>query len=205
MVNDRNIRTVRYFASQNGDDLYRCKETGGVFVRQKCDEQYVRWMTTSKWQGGYEADCPLQENIVIHVVDRGGSMLFQETVIRVDGYMDTVAENAGAFKDVAIAGFAEEIMKRYDLASYDEWKSWLMKEAEATGFDGYYDNWLYDAEYDAPAKIAQMDFLGISVYAITQKAKHRKCSKTWTSYEIRTADLSTCIAICGFDFEKEEA
>ncbi len=204
MVNESNIRTVRYFASQSGEDLYRCEETGGVFVRQECDEQHVRWLTANKWQGGYEADCPLRENIVIHVVDRGGSMLFQETIIKVDGYVDTVAEKIGAFSNEAIRALAEDLRKRFDLATYDDWKEWLLKEAEAAGFNGYYENWLYDAEYEAPVKIAKMDFLGVSVYAITQKAKHRKCGKTWTDYEIRTADLSTCVAICGFVLGKEE-
>lgn len=204
MVNEKDIRTVKYFASQCGEDLYRCEETGGVFVRQGCDEQYVRWLTANKWQGGYEADCPLREGIVIHVVDRTGKMLFREYIIKADGYMDTVAEKAGAFSEEAITALAEDIMKRFALAPYDDWKGFLMKEAEAAGHEGYYENWLYDNEYEEPVKIAKMDFLGVSVYAITQKAKHRKCGKTWTAYEIRTVDLSTCVAICGYAIEKEE-
>ena len=34
MVNQSNTRTVRYFASQNAEDLYQCEETGGVYIRQ---------------------------------------------------------------------------------------------------------------------------------------------------------------------------
>ena len=131
-------------------------------------------------------------------------MLFQETIIKVDGYMDTVAEKVGAFSDEAIRALSEDLFKRFGLVAYYQWKEWLLKEAEAAGFNGYYENWLYDADYEAPVKIAKMDFLGVSVYAITQTAKHRKCGKTWTDYEIRTADLSTCVAICGFTLGKEE-
>ncbi len=205
MVNESNIRTVRYFASQSGEDLYRCEESGGVYIRQECDDQYVRWLTSSKWQGGYEASCPMREGIIIRVVDRGGSTLFEETVVKADGYMDTVAEKVGAFSREAIMALEEDIRKRFDLEVYDEWKSWLMKEAEAAGYDGYCENWIYDAEYEDPVKIAKMDFLGVSVYAVAQTAKHRKCGKSWTDYEIRTVDLSTCVAICGYVFEKEES
>ena len=203
MVNQSNTRTVRYFASQNAEDLYQCEETGGVYIRQKCDERYVRWLTASKWQGGYEADCSLREGIIIHAVNRSGSVLFREETIKVDGYMDADAEKAGAFSGDAIIALAEDIRKRFDLETYEEWKDWLMREAAAAGFEGYDDNWLYDNEYEKPEKIAKMDFLGVSVYAVAQRAKHRRCGKKWTGYEIRTADLSTCVAICGFDIRGE--
>lgn len=45
------IRTVVFMADQRGvgEDLYRCKETGKVYIRQECDEEYVRWLTSNKW------------------------------------------------------------------------------------------------------------------------------------------------------------
>lgn len=203
MVNEKEI-TVRYFGSQSAEDLYRCVESGAVFARQPCDDKCVRWLTTSKWRGGYEASCPLREGVIIHVVDNAGNLLFCETVKKADGYMDTVAEKAGPFSYEAIEALATDIAQRFNLASYYDWENWLLKDAEAAGYDGYYDNWLYDAEYEAPVKIAKMDFLGASVYVISQRAKHRKCGKIWTDYEIRTVDLSTCVAICGCIIEKEE-
>ena len=47
-----NIRTVVFMADQRGvgEDLYRCKETGKVYIRQECDEEYVRWFTSEKWR-----------------------------------------------------------------------------------------------------------------------------------------------------------
>ena len=47
------IRTVVFMADQRGvgEDLYRCKETGKVYIRQECDEEYVRWLTSYKWIG----------------------------------------------------------------------------------------------------------------------------------------------------------
>lgn len=203
MVNEKEI-TVRYFASQSAEDLYRCAESGAVFVRQPCDDEYVRWLTSSKWQGGYEASFPLRDGVIIRAVDSVGNLLFCETVKKADGYADTVAEKTGPFSYEAIEALATDIAKRFNLASYYDWKNWLLKEAEAAGYDGYCDNWLYDAEYEALVKIAKMDFLGVSVYVISQRAKHRKCGKAWTDYEIRTVDLSTCVAICGCIIEKEE-
>lgn len=195
-------RRVRFIGQQGAEDLYRNIDTGAVYARQECDDEYVRWLTTCKWQGGYEADCPMKEGIVLHAVDRSGKMLFRESIIKVDGYMYTVAEKIGPFSGEDINAMAEDIEKRFTLVPYEVWKKWLMAEAEAAGFTGYSDNWLYNAEYEGLEKIARMDFLGVTVYATKQRAKHKVCGKTWTDYEIRTADLCDCVAICGYELDK---
>lgn len=88
------IRTVVFMADQRGvgEDLYRCKETGKVYIRQECDEEYVRWFTSEKWRGGYEASCPMREGLELRIVDKDGSLLFRESIVKAPGYSDTVAE-----------------------------------------------------------------------------------------------------------------
>ena len=52
-------------------------------------------------------------------------------------------------------------------------------------------------------KLARMDFLGVTVFATSQELKHSTCGKSWVIYEIRDADLTSCLALCGFKYEKE--
>ena len=65
--------------------MYRCRETGKVYIRQECDDNYVRWFTSSKWIGGYEADCPLREGLELRIVGKDKSPLFLETLSSIQG------------------------------------------------------------------------------------------------------------------------
>ncbi|MBE6954493.1 MAG: hypothetical protein E7449_01100 [Ruminococcaceae bacterium] len=197
-------RTLKFYANQDAEDLYRCIETGAVFVRQPCDNEHVRWLTSSKWSGGYEADCPLREGLVLRAIDRIGQPLFQETIIKVDGYMDTVAEKIAPFSYEAIRNLAKDIADRYKLTHYYDWKAWLMKDADAAGYNGYYENWIFDAEYEKPEKIEKLNFLGETVWAVKQRATHCKCGNVWYNYEIRTVDMFDCLAICGYELKEGE-
>jgi len=184
------------------EDLYRCKETGRVYIRQECDDKCVRWFASCKWNGGYEADCPMKEGLALYIVDKAGNVLFQESIIKVDGYMDTVAEKIGPFSWEAISFLSDGIAKKYRLRSYEEWKAWLMADAKESGFTGYSDTWLYsNVEYGKTKKIAKYDVLGKTVYATKEKAIHGICGKRWTRYEIRSGDMLDTLDLCGFQFE----
>lgn len=76
----KNVRHVRRIGSQSwyAEELYRCRETKRVFIRQDLREGLVRWTTASKWSGGYEADTPLKDGLTIIVEDRCGSEIFRE-------------------------------------------------------------------------------------------------------------------------------
>lgn len=139
-----NIRTVVFMVDQRGvgEDLYRCKETGKVYIRQECDEEYVRWFTSEKWRGGYEASCPMREGLELRIVGKDGSPLFRESIVKAPGYSDTVAEKIAPFSWEIIRALAAEQAQKLGLRSYDEWKDWLLKSAEEIGFDGEKDSLL---------------------------------------------------------------
>lgn len=197
------VRTVRFFAAQDAEDLYRCIENGRVYIRQQCDEDHVRWLTSVKWQGGYEADCPIREGLVMKIVDKSGNELYRENIIKNPGYMDTVAPKIAPFSGEAINNLSKMVESKYNLVSYDEWKKWLLEEAKEYGFTGYRDNWLYDNEYSYHQKIDKLDVLGERLCLVKYTAMHRKCGKVFTAYEIRTLDLHACFAICGYMLDKE--
>lgn len=203
MEND--VRTVSFMGDQRGlcEDLYRCKDNGTALIRQECDETHVRWLTASKWSGGYEADCHLQPGMKLQVVDKKGNVLFEELIVQEEGVTGTWARKVGPFSWEPPQDLAKEYEQRLDLRPYEEWKAWLMAEAEASGFAGYADNWLFAmAERRAPEKIAKIDYLGLTAYVTVQEELHKVCGKRWFSYEVMTADLSTCLAICGYKFDE---
>ncbi len=197
------IRTVVFMADQRGvgEDLYRCKETGKVYIRQECDEEYVRWFTSEKWRGGYEASCPMREGLELRIVDKDGSLLFRESIVKAPGYSDTVAEKIAPFSWEAIRAMAAEQAQKLGLRDYYEWRDWLLKSAEEIGFDGEKDTWLYaKVERDPVEQIAKLSYLGKTVWLTAQNETHTVCGKQWTSYEIRSADLMTIEDLCGFIF-----
>lgn len=198
-----NVRTMFFMADQRGvgEDLYRCKETGKVYIRQECDEEYVRWLTSNKWIVGYEASCPMREGLELRIVGKDGAPLFRETIIKAPGYADTVAEKIAPFSWEAIGAVAGEQAKKLRLHDYYGWKEWLLKSAEEVGFTGENDTWLYAKVERAPVeKVAKLSFLGKTVWLTCRAETHTDCGKRWISYEIRSADLVAVEAICGFNF-----
>lgn len=188
------------------EDLYHCNKTGRIFIRQECDDSHVRWLTASKWTGGYEADCHLKDGLLLRVVKEDGSLLFEERMAQASGVTGTWAQKKGPFSWETIAALAGKYKKQLELRSYEDWKEWLMADAKTVGFTGYRENWLFAmSERAKPKKIAQLDYLGKTAYFIVQEEKHRICGKKWFSYEIQSADLCTCLAICGYKFEEGSA
>ena len=201
MVNE-NIRTVRFMAVQGAEDLYRCEETGKVYVRQPCDDKHVRWCTSCKWTGGYEADCPMKEGIIIDIVDVCGNFLFRESLIKVDGYCWTVAEKVGPFSYEAIKNLAYDVIEKHKLQSWDEWRAWLCADYKSM-YDGYIENWAFaENEHGKPQKLATMSYLGRKVYLTATQYTHKICGKTWTCYEIQDK-YTDVLAVCGFKFERK--
>ncbi len=174
MEND--VRIVSFMGDQGGlcEDLYRCKETGRVFIRQECDDTHVRWLTASKWRGGYEADCHLREGLTLRVVDKSGSILFEEATFQEEGVTGTWAQKVGPFSWEPPKALAKEYEQRLDLRPYEEWKAWLMAEAKASGFAGYAENWLFAmTEHEEPEKIDKIDYLGLTAYVTVQEDLHK--------------------------------
>lgn len=198
-----NVRTVVLMGDQrgSGEDLFRCKETRKVYIRQECDEDHVRWLTSSKWSGGYEADCPMKEGLEIRISDKAGNVLFVEKIVKEEGYDWTVAKKEAPFSWNAILQAATEIEKKFGLKSHEEWKDWILADREASGHSGYWENWAFgEVDYEPVEKIEPRYLLGQKVLVTKQKAKHRISQKEWTDIEIRTIDLATVLEICGYMF-----
>lgn len=203
---ESNVRVVSFMGDQRSlcEDLYRCKETRKIYIRQESgDDNHVRWLTSSKWTEGYEADCPMKAGLILRVVDKAGSVLFEEELFQEEGVTGTWAEKKGPFSWEAVDGLAKEIAKKYELCTLEEWEAWLLADMPE-GAKIYPENWLFGmANRQPPKKLARMDFLGIKVFAISQEEEHTACGKAWVSYEIRDADLSSCLSLCGFKYGKE--
>lgn len=196
-------RTVTFMYSKSGtyEDLYRCEETGKVYIRQQCDDEHVRWLTSTK---DYEADSPMRKGLVISVVDKAGSTLFVEEIVKDEGMDSTWAVKDGPFSWEAIKALVEEIGSQNDLTTYEEWKKWILADVPDDA-EIYPDNWCFAmVDRGSVKKLARMDFLGVTAFATSQEMKHTTCGKSWVIYEIRDADLSTCLALCGFKYEKGE-
>lgn len=79
-----------------------------------------------------------------------------------------------------------------------------MADAKRCGFEDYSDNWLFAlSERGAPQKIAQLNFLGVTAYAIVQEERHKTSGKSWLCYEIVDASLDSTLAVCGYKFQSE--
>lgn len=198
-----NVRTVYFMAEERGlyEDLYRCKETGKVYIRKAYDDNHVRWFTSSKWSGGYEPDCAMKAGLVMRVVGKGSMILFEETLYREESISSTWADKKGPFSWEAIASVAKAFEKRFKLSSYEEWKEWLLSDAKASGYAGYSDNWLFAmTESEPPKKIAQVNILGEPYIVTEQVRKHSICDKQWICCEVQDKSMTSTLAICGFDF-----
>jgi len=201
---DNDLRTVQFMAAESGkcEDLYWCPEHKKVFIRQTCDGDHVRWLTASKWQGGYEADCSMRAGLIMRVTDRSGKVLFEEKITKEDGYSGTVAKKEGPFSWEAIRAMAGEVFQQYGLQPYEEWKSWLMADKPGDSKE-HPENWLYAmVEYGLYKKLARLNFLGVTAYATVHEAKHNISGKTWASYEIMDEKMETPLALCGYKFEE---
>lgn len=198
-----NIRTVRFIGEQNAEDLYRCEENGRVFVRQRCDDKCVRWLTSIKWQGGYEADCCLKEGLILKIVDKEKRVLHEEIVVKAEGYCDTVAYKVAPFSDEALDQIAEGVAVRANLKSYVEWKTQLMRSAREHKFTGYSDNWCYaEVEYGKVKTLFQFDYLGVPACCTTQEATHKISGQKWTCVELRDKKKEIVLEICGYIMEE---
>jgi len=204
-MNPGMTRTVRFMEVQDAEDLYRCQENGKVYVRQQCDKTHVRWLTSIKWRGGYEASCPLKAGITMRVVDSNDNVLFEERLVVEDGYSDTVAPKACGFSWEELRRLGDSICASQKLRSYDEWKKWLMQAALEHGYTGYRENWLWwEVEYEKCRTLACSEYLGKTAYITIQKAIHKISGQTWEVVEIKDQSKLDTLHICGYIFEEDK-
>ena len=195
---NENIRNVRFVAPQDAADLYYCPELKRHYLRQRCDKAHVRWLTTSKWSGGFEPCAPLKPGITFRVINKRDKVVFEETQVHKDGYDAPVAEKVGFFSDEALKQVAESVVKKAALLSYESWKKALMQTAEEYNFRGYSDNWLYDAEYGDVRTLFSFEYLGEKAYCTAQTATHKVSGQTWQCVELRDNFKTNVLEICGY-------
>lgn len=198
------VRTVVFIGDQRGlcEDLYRSKETGQVYIRKVCDDSHVCWLTASLWTGGYEADCHMKSGLVIRVTNKAGGVLFEERLAEQEGDIGTWAAKNGPFSWEAVTAVAKEYEEKYKLSTYEDWKAWLMADAEHYGFKGCSDNWLYAmAERGTFKEIGKVSFLGVTAVVTVRAETHKACGKSWLCYEVQDTGLDTTLAICGYKFQ----
>lgn len=208
---ENNIRKVRFMATQGAEDLFLCFDNGRIYCRQllsKGNPSFVRWCSTSKWSGGYEADAPLKAGMKICVTDPAGKeVLFSESVVASDYYCGSVAEKKGPFTDEAYRSAASKIREAYRLTDYEQWKAWLSADKRVYAYRGSGDNWLFaEADLVNSAVIDRIKILGYEFPVIAQAYTHRISGKKWV-YCCLTNPWqlgSSTVAICGYQFEGQE-
>ena len=210
-MENNNIRRVHYIATQGAEDLFRCPENGRVYCRQpleKGEHPLVRWCTTSKWSGGYEADSPLKAGLEMQVTNPAGNdVLFAETIVASEYYCGSVAEKKAPFIDEVYRSTASEIQKKHNLASYEQWKKWLLSDKDVFGYTGCDDNWLF-AEVNVVNSVIleRVKILGYEYPVIAQGYTHKISGKSWVYCSLAAPWTlgSSTVAICGYQFEDQE-
>lgn len=194
---------VRFFGRQGAEELYKGVETKRVYVRQPANvDKICFWFSSNKWQGGYEADCPIKAGIQMVVVDSSGEELFREVLEEDNWNSGTSAKRTAPFLDDAIRYYAAEKAAHLLLAPYEQWAKWLYEFSKEYGYNGYRDNWLH-CEYDVLKSevIEEIKILGKTYQLIRQECKHKICNKYWTVVFAQEKFGYECERICGYIFD----
>lgn len=197
------IITVRFFATQNCEDLFKNVETGKVYARQPSPEKGVTyWYTTSKWSGGYEASGHIKAGIVMRVVDTAGNILFEEELQKINDSL-TFAYKKGPFMSEAIKSTAHKYANAMRLTPHQDWRKILTQEKDKVGYAGYIDNWLY-AEHNTThrAVIDTVSILGKEKKIVTEKCRHKLCGLEWLTVIVTDESTEITEEICGYLFIK---
>lgn len=194
------ILTVTFMGNQNAEDLFYCKDTKKVYARQPSNvKDIVFWVTTCKWTGGYEADCPIRAGITMRVVDNSGEVLFEEKLEKDAWNGGTSAKKVGEFRRESVSRICSAFATEHSLTSYEEWKKWLTEDIKKYQYKDYVDNWLYWERFElGRVVVADACILGESYKVVRFKCRHRISGKTWKETELYDAKQEICEGICGY-------
>lgn len=195
---------VHYLGNQGAEDLFKCKETGKVYVRQPGGPKgnrkrypWVCWLTGSKWTGGYEASIPIKQNVVMDVMSENGELCFSEQITNIAGE----CLSAFPFSYECYREVAEECGASCQ-HSYDEWHKWI---CEGKPENVYADNWIYGSLEEMEAKVPTLcgNYLGRGLYLSERLLEHRPTGKIFTCFELVDAQ-ETVLAICGYNYKEDQ-
>lgn len=194
------ILTVTFKATQGAEDLFYCKETKRVYARQPANvDDIVFWLTTCKWTGGYEANCPIREGITMRVVDKFGEVLFEEKLEKDTWNGGTSAIKTGEFMYEAIKRICNTYAQEHSLISHEQWASWLLENNEKYRPSWHRDNWLYcERQEIASIAVASVTAIGVPCKIFRSRRKHNISGKTWEETNLYDEKREICLGICGY-------
>lgn len=205
------IISVKFMATQGAEDLYRNVESGRVYARRPANvDSIVFWTTTSKWTGGYEADCPIRAGITMRAVDKDGGVIFEEELREDNWNGGTSAEKKGLFYREAVRNISMKLIDDRNLRgytqrvrSYEEWKKWLSSVKDEYGYKDYIENWLhYEVKEMGSIVIKTPVILGHKHKVFEITCRHRICGKEWKEIRISDLDQLPYGEICGYIFNE---
>lgn len=194
---------VRYYGEQGAEELYKNIENNRVYVRQPANvPEIVFWLTSNKWQGGYEADCPIKAGITMIVVDKNENELYRETLAEDNWNSGSSASKKAPFLYEAEKEYASEYAKEHDLFSHQKWYDWLLRFKTEFGYDGYDDNWIYCSSCILEHSIVdEKKILGKEYQIVMDKQQHEICSRTWSGLYLIEKGSDIASEICGYKFD----
>lgn len=195
--------TLKFMANQGAGDLFKSTDNGQVFIRMPLRTMnMVKWATVSKWEGGFEADTPVQSGTKMMVVDAKKNLLFEEVVTG-----DTknpefrYAAKMGLFSYEEEKKLAQEFAKNHALKTYEEWKGIMLEEYTESGYQGYADNWLFsEAECLEIIVVQRVKSLGRVLEICKERYRHNFSNRVWDCYVLKDNASSTNLAICGYQW-----
>ena len=197
---------VHYLGNQGAEDVFKCRETGKVYVRQPGgpkgkNKRYPRvcWLTGAKWTGGYEAAFPIKPGVIMDVMSMDGSFskICSSEKIGLEGQCrSTFPFSYECYKEIA------EDLSASCQHSYSEWHKWICKGKPD---NVYKDNWIYGdlEEMEAKAPTLCGNYLGKGLYLSRRTLKHIPTGKIFACHELVDAQ-ETVLAICGYDYEEDQ-
>lgn len=201
---EKNVRTVSFLCQKEGTtDLFKCKENGKVYCRQSVpgNDKKVRWLTTNKWKGGYEADMPLKAGIKVIVVDKNGCFVFDETTVEAAHPEDTFAEKRHQFFSEEIKSIVQKESKAKSLIDHNTARERVLSKMDDYGYTGDIDIWFYTmTEELSEDVVATYETLRGSVQLYATKLKHQVTGQEFIEYLLQDKKEDIVLDICGYAF-----
>lgn len=189
-----NLLSVVCFDTQGAEELYFCKGNGHIYVRQPVTYDSVRWLTTSKWSGGYEADTPLARNTLVQICDTENNVHVES--VESDG----VAQKKVPFVREAVKQFSNSYRKNNpSIIPYEEWVAMLVP---AKPEHIYQDNWLFACAKKGTECLIQKVLIRGLPYQVVETAYEHKCGLKYRFVELFSDEVyRICAELIGFVIE----
>lgn len=193
---------VKYLCTQGAEDLfYDITSKRKVYIRQPSyDKEYVLWLTSSKWSGGYEADCPVSSRITFEVLDEKDNCIFSEHNLMEENF--TVhGKKKYPFFEEQIKMISERCRSYLEALDYESWKKVMSSDKEYHNYTGYSDTWLFCSSIKLSSKVSYLTHIyGMKIYLKRSIEQHKVSKKKWAEFTLVSNDDSVVYEIVGYIF-----